>query len=150
MCDYSLMMNNNRLATDGEELITHRFRTGSVGLVSVWDFDDWQAQRRHGLWQRFKDCFLFHQGEPQPVVCVPPGARLRLHEFGPCDTAIFTQISADEDRHRDALLFEDGRTLSLQLLPEGQTMTLLRLSSAEDVEDPHMAEPVLNSRRYRV
>ena len=34
MCDYSLMAVPNRLAQEGEELVTHRFPTGSLGLAS--------------------------------------------------------------------------------------------------------------------
>jgi len=33
MCDYSLMGVPNRLAQQGEYLVTHRFRTGSLGLA---------------------------------------------------------------------------------------------------------------------
>ena len=34
MCDYSLTGIPNRLAVEGEELVVHRFRTGSLGLAS--------------------------------------------------------------------------------------------------------------------
>ena len=34
MCDYSLMAVPNRLAQEGEDLVTHRFPTGSLGLAS--------------------------------------------------------------------------------------------------------------------
>jgi len=37
MCDYSLMALPNRLAVCGEELATHKFQTGSMGLVSMAD-----------------------------------------------------------------------------------------------------------------
>src|SRR5579872_5455456 len=138
MCDYSLMMIHNRLAVEGEELIAHRFKSGSKGLVSLLDFTKWQIRRPEGLWQRLKYC-LFSQTEPAPVVCVPPGARLRLHGFGPCEKAAFTQISPDSSRYRDALLLDNGKTILLQLLPEGQKVTVLRLSTPESVE-PDLAE----------
>jgi len=37
MCDYSLMAVPNRLAREGEELVAHRFPTGSLGLASPAD-----------------------------------------------------------------------------------------------------------------
>ena len=37
MCDYSLMAIPNRLAEEGEDLVAHRFPTGSVGLASPRD-----------------------------------------------------------------------------------------------------------------
>ena len=41
MCDYSLAVLPKRLAVEGEELIVHRFRTGSIGLARaggrIWD-----------------------------------------------------------------------------------------------------------------
>ena len=37
MCDYSLMAVPNRLAREGEELVAHRFPTGSLGLASPSD-----------------------------------------------------------------------------------------------------------------
>jgi hypothetical protein len=138
MCDYSLMMIHNRLAVEGEELVAHRFKSGSKGLVSLLDFTTWQSRRPEGLWQRLKYC-LFSQTEPAPVVCVPPGARLRLHDFGSCEKATFTQISPDSSRYRDAVLLDSGKTLLLQLLPEGQRVTVLRLSTPESVE-PDLAQ----------
>ena len=45
MCDYSLMAVPNRLAQEGEELVTHRFPTGSLGLASPPDLR--QALKDH-------------------------------------------------------------------------------------------------------
>ena len=36
MCDYSLQGLPNRLAGEGEQLVTHRFPTQSIGLASPW------------------------------------------------------------------------------------------------------------------
>jgi hypothetical protein len=137
MCDYSLMMLDNRLAVEGEELVAHRFRSGTTGLLPLANFTTWQV-RRCGFWQRLRDWFS-SPFEPAPVVCVPPGARLRLHEFGACEQATFAQLSPESGLHRDFLLFDNGATVLLQRLPEGQRVTVLRLSSAEDVEP--MAQP---------
>ena len=61
MCDYSLTGIANRLAVEGEELVVQRFRTGSVGLASS-----------PSRWLSF---------EQTCAVCVPPGARLMLHDI---------------------------------------------------------------------
>ena len=152
MCDYSLMMIHNRLAMEGEELVAHRFNNGSIGMISRLDFSDWRARRSVSFWRRLRDCFSSHP-EPAPVVCIPPGARLRLKrlprylcdqfQLESCEDATFTQISPEENRHRDALLFANGTTIMLQLLPEGQVATVLRLSAAEDTSlDPELVRTV--------
>lgn len=143
MCDYSLMMINNRLAVEGEQLVAHRFRSGSVGLVSLMDITNWRIRSRGSLWQRCKDCFS-SKNEPAPVVCIPPGARLRVEgipqnlrdRFGleSTEDASFTQISADVNWHRDALRFANQATVLLQSLPEGQTVRVLGLTSEESSE----------------
>src|ERR1019366_2101416 len=133
MCDYSLLAIHNRLAIEGEQLVAHRFKSGSTGLVSLLDFTNWHTRRPERLWQRIKCCFS-SQTEPVAVVCVPPGARSRLHGFHSSEKATFTQISPESSRYRDALLFDNGNTVLLQLLPEGQRVTVLRLSTAESVE----------------
>ena len=143
MCDYSLMMIDNRLAVEGENLVAHRFKSGSVGLVSMVDFTKWQLRPRGGLWQRCKECFS-SRSEPAPVVCIPPGARLRLQSvpqslrdrfgLGASEVATFTQISADVNWHRDALRFSNKATVLLQALPEGQSLKVLGLSSSEVTE----------------
>lgn len=143
MCDYSLMAIRNRLAVEGDRLVAHRFRTGTTGLVSECDFRTWRAGRPKRLWEKIKDCFCADMG-PEPVVCVPPGARLRieqvpkglrdLHHLAMCEEASFTQLSADVNRHRDGLRFDNGATILLQLLPEGQAVTVLRCSFGENAE----------------
>ena len=141
MCDYSLMMLPNRLAVEGEELIAHRFGAGSTGMVSCCDFDKWTARFKKSWWQRIRDTFS-SEIEPTPVVCIPPGAQLLLNGLpeplkaqfhaGSCEDVVFTQISAEASQHRDALCFANGAKILLQLLPEGQRLKVLQLSSSED------------------
>jgi hypothetical protein len=95
------------------------------------------------FWQRLRDGFSPDR-EPTPVVCIPPGARLRLNGIqeslqerfpvGSCEDAVFTQISAEARQYRDALCFANGATVLVQWLPEGQRVKILRLPSQEDVE----------------
>jgi hypothetical protein len=144
MCDYSLMMVPNRLAIEGEELVAHRFQSGTTGFVSSSDFSIWNAERRStSIWQRLTACFA-STTEPAPVVCIPPGARLRVEaapeslsarsHSGSCELATFTQLSAEANQHRDALCFDDGAIVRLAMLAEGQRVKVLRLSSTEEPE----------------
>src|ERR1700722_11549921 len=140
MCDYSLMMLPNRLAVEGEELVTFKFKSGSIGLLSCRDLECWAA-RPQSFWQRLKVGLSSHS-DPRPVVCVPPGARLRFVDapktlraqlpLEPCQEVVFTQISAQVSQHRDALCFANGTAVLLQLLPEGQRLKVLWLSSLEE------------------
>jgi hypothetical protein len=142
MCDYSLMMVPNRLAIEGEELVAHKFQSGTTGFVSCSDFDIWQAVRRSkSLWQRLTACFS-SAADPTTVVCIPPGARLRVEappeslsrrsHSGSSELATFTQLSAEANQHRDALCFDDGAIVRLAMLAEGQRVKVLRLSSFEE------------------
>ena len=143
MCDYSLMMVRSRLAEEGEELVAHKFKSGSVGLVSCSDVNGWLSQRPLGFWQRLK-CWFSTDEEPAPVVCIPPGAQLQVFaisvslqkrfRLSECEEVTFAEVSAQERQHRDALYFGNGLILLLGLLPEGQRLRVLRLSSREDVE----------------
>lgn len=42
MRTYSLMNLRSRFALEGEELVAHRFSTGSIGMVSRCDFEGWR------------------------------------------------------------------------------------------------------------
>src|SRR4051812_27607148 len=70
MCDYSLMEFNNRLAVEGEVLVTHQFATGSVGFIS-----EAQAQKPPMLGVVGRDCVNV---KGYCAVCVPHGTRLEL------------------------------------------------------------------------
>ena len=143
MCDYSVMMVPNRLAIEGEELVTHRFQSGSIGPVSCFDYDTWSNKRATSIWQKLK-AFCSFGSEPTPVVCIPPGARVRLEgspktfkeqfTLGSSEEATFVQLSVEINQHRDALCFDNSAIVLLQLLPEGQRVRVLRLSSHEDFQ----------------
>jgi len=145
MCDYSLMAVPNRLAQEGEELVTHRFPTGSLGLASPDDLKraTCSTRAKKNLWSALKDFFDPPQNDPVCAVCIPPGARLQLeglpsrlqHEFGigPVEDVTFTQISASVNSYRDAVRFSNGRRLRLQELREGLRVKVLDLSLAEEL-----------------
>jgi len=121
MCDYSLMAVPNRLAQEGDELVVHRFHTGSIGLASREDLDLVTAAKAvpRGFWAHVKDFLLLPVREPVCAVCIPPGARLELHGLGPVEQVTFTQTSTSVNSYRDAVRFANDRVLHLQGLPEG-------------------------------
>ncbi len=147
MCDYSLMAVPNRLAQEGEDLVAHRFPTGSMGLASPSDLKR-MAQppvaARRGLWCAIQEFFNPPKTEPVAAVCIPPGARLQMQDIpvrlqnelgvGPVENVTFTQISASVNSYRDAVRFANGREIRLQELREGQRVRVLDLSMAQDLD----------------
>lgn len=153
MCDYSLMAVPNRLAQEGEELVAHKFPTGSLGLASPNDLKRIQEvppSAKRTFWMALKEFFNPPKVEPVPAVCIPPGARLRLadiparlqHELRvkPVEDVTFTQISAAVNSYRDAVRFANGREVRLQELREGQRVTVLDLSVAEELDLARLRE----------
>jgi hypothetical protein len=130
MCDYSLAHFPNRLAVEGEQLVVHRFATGTLGM----------APARASLTQVLSPNSV-------PAVCVPPGARLLLQDIperlqqvlnvGAVEEVTFVEQSAEAFRYRDAMRFANGREILLQQLAFGQRAQVLSLSSA----DSEQAEP---------
>ena len=138
MCDYSLVALRNRLAVEGEELITYRFPTGSIGLTSPAEPGTCKKESR-GWPTRF---------DPREVpcaVCIPPGARLLLRDIperlqqqlgvGAAEEVVFIQTSAEEFRHRDGIRFRNGQEILLQLLAEAQRAEVLSLSAEVRAEE---------------
>jgi hypothetical protein len=145
MCDYSLMAVPNRLAQEGEELVMHRFPTGSLGLASSADLKRKVAPQtgHRTLWNSLVSFFNPPHIDPVCAVCIPPGARLTLHDFpvrlqrqldvGACETVTFTQITAAAHAYRDAIRFSNGQVIRLQELCEGLRVTVLDLSLAGEL-----------------
>ena len=157
MCDYSLMGVPNRLAIEGEELLVHRFATGSIGLTespSSAPINCPSGAANRGFWKAIKGLFI--NGEPQQAVavCVPPGARLlvrdipanfqRFYNARPVEEVTFTQFSTAENTHRDAIRLDNGTEILLQRLRQGQRVRVLQLS----VLDGEVA-PVLSTVAVR-
>jgi hypothetical protein len=153
MCDYSLMAVPNRLAREGEDLVAHRFPTGSLGLAAPVDLQraaDPPMPIRKSFWRAVMEFFNPPKSEPVPAVCIPPGARLHLqdiparlqHELGvgPAEDVTFTQISAAVNSYRDAVRFANGREIRLQELREGQRVRVLDLSVADELDLERLRE----------
>jgi len=136
----------NRLAQEGEELVAHRFPTGSLGLASPCDLKraDQPCQPAHkNFWMMVKEFFNPPKADPVAAVCIPPGARLRLEDIparlqnqlgiGPVEDVTFTQISAAVNSYRDAVRFANGCEVRLQELREGQRVRIIDLSMAGEL-----------------
>ena len=113
MCDYSLAHYPNRLAVEREQLVVHRFSSGTLGLASPS--------------QNLKEVLL---GRGRSAVCVPPGARLRLHDIpehiqtslgvGAVEEVTFVERGVEAFVHRDSVRFSNDRQVLLQNLRVGQ------------------------------
>jgi hypothetical protein len=159
MCDYSLMSIPNRLAVEGEDLVTHWFPSGSLGLASPRDVcrTNLQEAESQGFWSALKNSFKPIRANPVPAVCVPPGARLMVQDIpaflqralrlGPTEEVTFTQLSASAYNYRDAIRFKNGRKVLLQDLCEGQRVRVVDLASAEPFEPVRDVQPELVFRR---
>jgi hypothetical protein len=151
MCDYSLFAVPNRLAEEQEDLVAHRFPTGSMGLASPPDLrrNVWHPSGA-AFWVRVKRWFLPVANNPVPAVCIPPGARLRLtnvpaqmqQQYGVTarEEVTFTQLTASSYAYRDAIRFTNGKAVLLQDLPEGLTFKVLSLALADPEWEPFHEE----------
>ena len=154
MCDYSLMAVPNRLAQEGEDLVAHRFPTGSLGLASPADLKRVATPQpvARGWWCAIKAFFNPPHIAPVPAVCIPPGSRLELQDIpvrlqhdlgvGPVEMVTFTQISPAANSYRDAVRFANGREVRLQELREGQHVRVLDLSMAQELDIEKLREEI--------
>jgi len=150
MCDYSLHAVPNRLAVEGEELVTHRFPTSSIGLASPTDLAKANCQQSPGTGRSWWAVIKSWLNPPPlrvdkvPAVCIPPGARLRLNgvprelqmELGVSRTeeVTFVELSASAYRYRDGIRFQNGREILLQYLDEGLHVDVLSMGGSEEPE----------------
>jgi hypothetical protein len=161
MCDYSLHQYRNRLALGGETLVIYRFPSSTLGLASPADLqaiaDEKANSRRPRFWLAIIDFFSAPVGEKVTAVCVPPGAQLRLRDIPERlrrklsvrdeEQVVFTQLSAEANKHRDAVRFRSGREVLLQELEQGQRVfvisTFLPDEAPETPERGEFAAPTL-------
>jgi hypothetical protein len=129
MCDYSLAEVRSRLAVEGEDLIVHRFPTGTLGFTSPAELQQRPELRGWRSWfsLRLVPC----------AVCLPPGAQLILRDIpsrlqsslglGTEEEVVFVQVGMDAGRHRDAIRFRNNQELLLQRLAEGQRARVISM-----------------------
>jgi len=155
MCDYSLYTVNNRLACESDDLVLHRFDTGSLGFCALAELK--REISRGALargWSSFMRWLYPRKKCSLTAVCVPPGARLLISEVPEnarpgfelleLETVGFTQLSERSYAYRDALKFSDGETILLQKLPEGLRVTVMALAPEEEVVEVPLGQQVLH------
>lgn len=145
MCDYSLDMSQSRLAEDGEQLVLHRFGTGTLGFVSLRDLDHpLGSPNRSGFWAALKERLLCQTTDKAPAICIPPGTRLFLTDvppkaqkslqIGPSEMVVFRELPNPSHAYRDALQLPNGTHVLLQDLAEGIHAFVLSTSLDSDAE----------------
>jgi hypothetical protein len=138
----------NRLANEGDDLVVHRFSTGTIGLISS-RVPTQAASPKLGyraIWEAIKDFFRDADTNQSVAVCIPPGARLLVRDMpedlqqvcrtGPIELVTFTQLTAAANAHRDAIRLDSGAEVLLQRLHEGQRVRVLRLAVSEPEDLP--------------
>lgn len=159
MCDYSLMSIPNRLASEDEDLVVHRFETGTIGLACQADLQGRALPAlapTKGFWSMLTALFTQPDRESLlPAVCIPPGASLLLMDIseqlqdeigiGRVEKVTFTQITAEANAYRDAVRFGNGREILLQRLQEGQRLRVLKLISPPP---PTTKQPLLRTGSF--
>jgi hypothetical protein len=124
MCDYSLEMYRSRPAQHGEEYVSNKFPSGSVGFVSP--------------------------GDQSVAICMACDTELKLSRIPPAvqtmadvgDTELVTFVQQEVPWHRDSVRFRNGRVVTLQKLGPGVMAWLLPQShvSPVPVEEKREAE----------
>lgn len=107
MCDYSLEMYQSRPARQGEEYVSNRFPSGSVGFISP--------------------------GDQSIAICLSCDTELKLSRLPESvqttadvgETEIATFIQIEGPLHRDSVRFRNGKVVTLQKLGPGVTAWLL-------------------------
>jgi hypothetical protein len=154
MCDYSLYTVKNRLASEADDLVLHRFGTGSLGFCAFAELQ--KEMRRSSMacaWASFVHWLYPRRKSGLTAVCVPPGARLLISQLPECarmgsglfefESVQFAQLSERSYAYRDALRFSDGETILLQKLPEGLRVKVMALSpEGEPAEVPVVSNPM--------
>jgi hypothetical protein len=155
MCDYSLHGLPNRLAIEGEQLVTHRFSTRSIGLASPRDivateYVQQQGDSRSSWLSVLKRCIPSRNKAVVPAVCIPPGARLRMYTspshslrsmgVRPIEEVTFVQATATPFQYRDGIELRNGLRILLQVLPEGVRFDVLSTDADKRESGPVVSE----------
>jgi len=91
------------------------------------------------------------------AVCIPPGARILLHEIpthlqhqlgvSSSEEVTFIQRGLEASTHRDGVRFTNGCEVLLQQLEVGQRVTVLSLDCEDDVSDHPTSRSYAQSRQ---
>ena len=116
MCDYSFEIYQSRPARHGEEYISNRFPSGSVGFVSPGD-------------QSIAICMAC---DSELKLSRIPRSVQTMADVGDSEVVTFTQI--DGPMHRDSVRFRNGKVVTLQKL--GPRVMAWLLPKSHDIPMP--------------
>ncbi len=139
MCEYSRMTFPNRLAKEGEILVTHRLPVGLIEFVSPNDLGNLEPLAAAGFWTKAKAWFaLSAVGSNVLAVCIPLETRLKVRsapqrrhgmpDLTPGEELVFTQSLSGWNQVRDALRTERKSEVLLQAVGEGLEIEVVSLS----------------------
>jgi hypothetical protein len=149
MCNASLHTTQNRLAEEGEDLILHRFQSGTLKFVSAFDRTKLEHAAARGetagFWSSLKH--RIRNQRPLRRVLIPPGSRLLLVDipqslrtspsWGTSAVVVFIEIVERSNSYRDGVVFPQGARVPLQDLPEGLHALVLSTSAQESTGRDH-------------
>jgi hypothetical protein len=151
MCDYSQQGSRSRLAREGELLLTYRFQSGLIGLVSAVDIERQQrcvckSPRRPSRWSDLARVLRAGADRSQvPAVCIPDGALLRMSDIPielrrrwllrTVEDVQFTRSCDDPQSCLDVIRFWNGQRILLQALPEGVHFLVLSMGREESFKE---------------
>lgn len=144
MCDYSLFGHfKNRLAVKGEVLVTHKFATGSIGMIS-----EKQAATPVADIAPMDYCAVcLPHGTTVEIISQPTGASWWTHfrlfageaQYNAVPSGmkgVFVQTSAQVGRHRDAIKLEsEAEPILLQCLRPGLRFRVGQVVAEETVPE---------------
>lgn len=150
MCDYSIESYNTRLALDGEALVIHQFRSGSIGMADPREKPwmppilMWLGYALDGLmshWLGVQSALSLERRRQRCAICIPPGAQLVLYDIpanlqhdlgvGETERVEFIQTSARAYTYRDGVRFANGKCVLLQALSPGQRVDVVSVMLTE-------------------
>ena len=129
MCDYSLAGLPSRLAVEGEQLVVHRFPTGTLGLASPHPSGSrwWSAKQPPAVCIHLGPSYCY---EISPRTCNNMGV-------GGTEEVTFAQLSETPYQYRDAVRFSNGQEILLQKLQCRQRVEVLSLSAGDFEREGH-------------
>ena len=146
MGDFSIP---NRLVDDGEQLVVHKFPTGSIGFASAVEALRSELniveQPRGNCWQRLKHLLRYDPDGslPLPEIVVPSGTYLILRDipssiqqtYGLRDEegAVLEESAKEMRAGRGVLRFNNGAQIRIQELRVGQLVEVLSLARARPI-----------------
>lgn len=148
-----------RLAVEREELVVHRFPSGSIGFACPSDLRTAAFQENQTafsrVWRKIKHFFAGQYTSPIAAIYVAPGALLILKDIPARlqrklaiwseEGAMLVRTRATANTYGDALQFQNGRRIPLQRLCEGQRLEVLSFAAA----DFRLPEQPYNNRHWK-